>query len=123
VFSGAAVIWPKPKELAARSTLKTKGILFMKYLRSQSLSDLDAEPPRVGVLELYSVQVAIPKETEPLQWTEVTTKGQGLVGMNASVARAPRPRPFAPRRTRKNRNSTCQKQTSWKPEASSPQPL
>jgi hypothetical protein len=52
----------------------------MKYPRSQSLSDLDAEPPRMGVLELYSAHGGIPKETKFLKWSEVTTKGQGLAG-------------------------------------------
>jgi hypothetical protein len=50
----------------------------MKYLRSQSLSDLDAEPPRVGVFELYSANKRIPKETGFLNQAEVTTKGQVL---------------------------------------------
>jgi len=52
----------------------------MKSLRSQSLSDLDAEPPRVGVFELYPADGGIPKETRFLKWSEVTTKGQGLAG-------------------------------------------
>jgi len=42
--------------VATKSTEKAKESLFMKYLRSQSLSDLDAEPPRVGVFELYSAE-------------------------------------------------------------------
>src|ERR1700746_838167 len=49
----------------------------MKYLRSQSLSDLDAEPPRVGVFELYSGGLGIRKETAHMNCAEVTLEGQG----------------------------------------------
>jgi hypothetical protein len=54
--SGVVADWPKLAAVATRSTEKAKQSLFMKSLRSQSLSDLDAEPPRVGVFELYSAK-------------------------------------------------------------------